>query len=354
MPAAAPREPGPISIKDYRQTHSTRLNKPDGLILRFKPYPHNPNFTVEVYGYHEEYGGKRTFPAAQKIAARLILAQAMTGRGTVLTPGCTTPIEMYRQLYYACLEKGFKLGDLLTGKVGKFYMGMIDGVEYPLSHPVNFRTYFIEFFLRRFGKHSPLLISDPVEREKYIAETFAQLKHVYVPHIPLDATNGEKMAYVAEFLSWVEARSPIDLIVCGLGPDGHIAFLEPGQTYGTALPVKRVELWDGIRIWKWANEDPSCACARLGNCDLLGPPRHALTITQNVFMEAGQVVLIATGKEKAQAVQRLVNGQSNPQNFPAHFLREAKGRVTLLLDPAAASLLDIQEGQGNRIYQVAA
>ena len=76
------------------------------------------------------------------------------------------------------------------------------------------------------------------------------------------------------------------------------------------------------------------------NCDVrTEAPEHALTITLNTFLTARRIVLMALGHGKAEAVERLIYGVSEPENFTAHYLELARDRVTVLLDEGAAARL---------------
>lgn len=269
----------------------------------------------------------------------MILDQARTGRGTVLTPGCNTPLEMYRYLGPLAGREGIDLPELLMGRRGDFHLGMIDGVEWTLEHPYSFPYYFSQYFLRYLGLPSLCARTDPAEKRMIIEHAFKIFKNVFVPWMPKEATLDEKMAQVYKFYSWLENKLPIDLIVCGIGPDGHIAFLGKGQQR-FLMPANRVKLWREIREWKWGNpSDESCICRKVGEGDKCEIPEHALTINVDTFLNARRVVLMATGDHKAEAVKRLLKGPYDYREFVAQYLWEVGGEVTVLLDHEAASLI---------------
>jgi len=279
-----------------------------------------------------------TREAASQRAADEIMEVARRGRGTVLTPGCNTPKLMYQRLF---VTGALELAPLLRGERGDFAMGMIDGVEWQVEHPYSFPYYFIDRFLARFALAPLNSIADPQERAALIEHTYSLFKHVYVPHIPKDADPEAKLSALEEFNSWLYQRLPIDLLVLGLGPDGHIAFLGPGTDIKELeSPACWISLWEGIRNWKWLkSSDEACECVREG-CDIeVDAPESALTISLSTVISARKIILMAFGQGKAAAVRQLLNGNYRPEQFTAHYLAEVKNKVTVLLDEPAASLL---------------
>ncbi len=107
------------------------------------------------------------------------------------------------------------------------------------------------------------------------------------------------------------AASPaLDVIVLGIGPDGHVASLFPGaQTLD-------------------ADERRSC----LGVHDSPKPPPERITLTLPVLRAAQRCVLLATGASKADAVNAML-GEAD-RHVPASLLR--RGRLSVIVDDAAA------------------
>lgn len=91
----------------------------------------------------------------------------------------------------------------------------------------------------------------------------------------------------------------IELFLGGVGPDGHIAFNEPGSSLASRTRVKTLAM-DTIR-----------ANARFFGGDLSKVPRMALTVGVQTIMEAREVVIIATGAAKSFALQKAVEGGVN-------------------------------------------
>jgi 6-phosphogluconolactonase len=102
----------------------------------------------------------------------------------------------------------------------------------------------------------------------------------------------------------------LDLIVLGIGPDGHVASLFPGSA---ALD---------------AGDDVVC----LGVHDSPKPPPERITLSLAVLRAAQRCVLLATGASKADAVDAMLGEPS--RHVPASLLR--RERLTVIVDDAAA------------------
>jgi 6-phosphogluconolactonase len=107
-----------------------------------------------------------------------------------------------------------------------------------------------------------------------------------------------------------------DLILLGLGADGHTASLLPGSP---ALDET----------------------TRLAVAAYAGPLRVSrLTLTLPVLNAAARVIFLVSGAEKAEALSAVLKGGASP-NRPASLIRPARGTLWLVDRAAAASLCDI-------------
>lgn len=147
--------------------------------------------------------------------------------------------------------------------------------------------------------------------------------------IPLDNVHrirgelsaGEAIAdYVAQLRDWAAVYDPdaphpwprFDIVLLGLGEDGHTASLFPGSPMGDVAPVIAV------------------------TADYQGRPAGRVTLTPSTFNDAHHVIFLATGTPKAAAVRDSWT-VDDPVRFPARRIRPADGRVTWWLDHAAAA-----------------
>jgi 6-phosphogluconolactonase len=108
----------------------------------------------------------------------------------------------------------------------------------------------------------------------------------------------------------------LDLVLLGLGPDAHTASLFPRDAALSA----RERLAVGV-------DTPGMA-----------PLVSRVTLTLPVVNSAREVVFLVSGEDKAEAVARAFDDAPSP-DAPASLVRPADGRLTLLLDPAAARLI---------------
>jgi glucosamine-6-phosphate deaminase len=125
----------------------------------------------------------------------------------------------------------------------------------------------------------------------------------------------------------IKAAGGVDIQILGIGTDGHIAFNEPGSSLSSRTRMKTLTYQ--------TREDN----ARFFDDDIEKVPRHCLTQGLGTIMEAKHIILIATGKAKAEAVHQLVEGPISAL-WPATVL-QMHPHCTILLDDAAASRLQL-------------
>lgn len=123
----------------------------------------------------------------------------------------------------------------------------------------------------------------------------------------------------------IAAAGGLDLVVLGIGVNGHIGFNEPGPSL-TAL-THRVTL----------DEPTRAANALWFDGDLARVPRQALTMGMATILRARAIVLIATGEGKADAVRAMLYGAVTTM-VPASFL-QLHPHVTVMLDESLADQL---------------
>ena len=121
----------------------------------------------------------------------------------------------------------------------------------------------------------------------------------------------------------------VDLQILGIGTDGHLAFNEPGSSLASRTRIKTL------------TEQTRQDNARFFDGDADAVPRHVLTQGLGTIMEARHLVLLATGRAKAEAVHRMVEGGVSAM-WPASVL-QLHPHVTVLLDDAAASRLQLAD-----------
>lgn len=95
------------------------------------------------------------------------------------------------------------------------------------------------------------------------------------------------------------AAGGIELFLGGVGPDGHIAFNEPGSSLTSRTRVKTL------------TQDTMRANSRFFDNDFSKVPRTALTVGVQTVMDAREVVIVVTGAHKALALQKCIEGGVN-------------------------------------------
>ncbi|MGV8968000.1 MAG: glucosamine-6-phosphate deaminase [Cellulomonas sp.] len=142
-----------------------------------------------------------------------------------------------------------------------------------------------------------------------------------------DGLAEDVVAACARFEAAIVEAGGVDLQVLGIGSDGHVGFNEPGSSLASRTRIKTL------------TEQTRVDNARFFGGDLEQVPRHCLTQGLATIMAARHVVLIATGRAKAEAVHHLVEGPVSAM-WPATILQHHP-HVSVLLDPAAAGRLQL-------------
>jgi glucosamine-6-phosphate deaminase len=122
-------------------------------------------------------------------------------------------------------------------------------------------------------------------------------------------------------------RAPIDVLICGIGENGHLAFNDPPVAdFGDPLWVKAVNL------------DPVCRKQQVHDgcfLSLKEVPRQALTLTIPVLMNTSYAVCVVPGSTKAAAAARMILGPVEAK-CPASILR---------LHPSCTVFMDAESGK---------
>ena len=147
-----------------------------------------------------------------------------------------------------------------------------------------------------------------------------------VSYIDISATDAEKeCARYAELL----AQYPTDIVVMGIGENGHIAFNDPPVAdFNDGKAVKPVELDEICR-----NQQVNDGCF----AKLYDVPKTAITLTVPTLFAGDHLFCIVPAKTKANAVRATLCDEIN-EKCPATILRRHKSAI-LYLDGDSSSLL---------------
>jgi len=150
-------------------------------------------------------------------------------------------------------------------------------------------------------------------------------------HVNIDKANtnvpsgiGDVEANAVAYEEAIAAAGGVDLQFMGIGRNGHIGFNEPDEAYPDCTSI--VDLTESTidankRFFDSADD----------------VPRKAISMGVGTIMRARKTLLIATGKDKAEAVYTLVKGGISPK-LPASALRMHADAV-IILDADAAAML---------------
>lgn len=213
-------------------------------------------------------------------------------------PRCTlglatgsTPLGTYQYLV-----KRHQAGDISFKNVQTFNLDEYCGL--PRSHP---ESYF------RF-MHDNLFSHVDIQTENR--------------HIP--CAEGGDLQSQCDAYNALLREATVDLQLLGIGSNGHIGFCEPGtpfdrETFLTQLAEKTRQ--DNQRFFNSLEEVPTTA----------------ITMGIKNIMQAKSILLIASGKGKAECISQMVNGPVT-EAVPASALQQHPN-ATIILDEEAASLL---------------
>ncbi|HEY3547320.1 MAG TPA: glucosamine-6-phosphate deaminase [Propionicimonas sp.] len=144
-----------------------------------------------------------------------------------------------------------------------------------------------------------------------------------------DGLAGDLPAACAAYEAAIVDAGGVDLQILGIGTDGHIAFNEPGSSLASRTRIKT--------LTRQTREDN----ARFFGGDLDKVPHHCLTQGLGTIMAARHLVLLATGRHKAEAVHQLVEGPVSAM-WPATIM-QLHPYATVLVDDAAAGRLQLAD-----------
>lgn len=211
-------------------------------------------------------------------------------------PTGSSPLKLYAQI-----AAGFKRGEIDFSDISTFNLDEYIGL--PADHPQSYRL-FMETNLFQ--------------------------------HINLKPSNIHFLNGMTDCVEWecdyyeeaMEALGGIKLQILGIGRDGHIGFNEPGtpldcRTGYVTLAEETIE--DNKRFFECAAD----------------VPRWALSMGVGTIMDAQEILMIATGANKADAIAGMIEGPITAMNTAS--ILQKHPNVTVVIDEAAASKLTRKE-----------
>ncbi len=204
---------------------------------------------------------------------------------------------------------------LSGGSTPKVLFGLLG--EPPYSEQIDWRLVDI------FWSDERCVPPDDPESNYFLAHaqllSKVQIPSAQVHRMPADRPDREvaSLAYTQEMQSIFSTNGipAFDLLQLGMGPEGHTCSLFPHQP----------SLHEESRL--------------VMPVSVPKPPPDRLTFTPPLLNAARNVLFLVTGDDKAEAVQAVLEGDYQPDEYPAQIVRPVQGEVVWMLDTAAAQRL---------------
>lgn len=200
--------------------------------------------------------------AANHVIERINAAKG--GKFVLGLPTGSSPIGMYQALVKACEEGRVSFKNVATFNMDEY-------VQLPEDHPESYHSF--------MHKHL--------------------FDHIDIPKENIHILNGNApdiKAECAHYEEMIREAGGIDLFVGGIGPDGHIAFNEPGSSLTSRTRQKTL------------TTDTRIANSRFFGGKPEDVPATALTVGVGTVMDAREVMILCNGHQKARALQAAVEG----------------------------------------------
>lgn len=229
--------------------------------------------------------------AGLAVAGRVI--RAVSGNPSLVLglPAGRSPIDAYAELRRRC-----SLGEVDFARASAFLVDEFVGVG--ASHPGSFRGW--------IGAQLLSGLNLPPDRIH-----------------SLNGAAADPMGECGRYEDAIAASGGLDLLLLGIGANGHVGFNEPGESL-----VARTHL---VRLLDATRRDN----AGLFGGDETRVPAEALTMGMGTILGAHTILLIATGDRKRDAVAAMLRGPVTTR-LPASFL-QLHPRVEIHLDRSAAA-----------------
>ena len=218
-------------------------------------------------------------------------ARAITERGAfrIVLSGGSTPVPLYEEL---ARREGKGMG------FARWHVYFGDERFVPRDHPdSNYRM-----------AEEVLLSRVPVPR--------SQIHRVRIELGEPETVAGDYERTLRRSMSLAPGeRPPFDVVICGMGADGHTGSLVPGTDVFHERRRLVTSTW------------------------LENARAHRITLTVPAFNAARLAIFLVGGASKAETVAAVLEGRGSPQQLPAMMIAPEQGELLWLLDRAAAARL---------------
>lgn len=235
--------------------------------------------------------------AASYVASKIKAANPTSQKPFVLgLPTGSTPLGMYKYLIELYKAKKVSFKNVVTFNMDE-YVGL------PEDHPESYHSFMWNNLFN----------------------------HIDIEPANVNILNGNAEDLEAECQAYedkMKSLGGVDLFVGGLGPNGHLAFNEPGSSFASRTRIKTL------------THEIVLANCRFFDNDETKVPKQALTVGIGTVLDAKEVMVLANGYSKARALAQAVEGAVSQQWTITALQLHPKG--IMLCDEAATS--DIKVG----------
>jgi 6-phosphogluconolactonase len=229
-------------------------------------------------------------------------------------------------LFHAAAEEFVRAGRSAIGAQGRFTVALSGGSTPKALYSLlaaNYANFAWSRIFLFFGDERHVPPTDPESNYRMVQESL--LSKITIPaenvfRAPAENPDAAAVAsdYEAQLLRFFELKSGefprFDLILLGMGPDGHTASLFPDSP---ALDEQ-----SRLVVANWV--------AKFNT--------HRITFTFPVLNRAAEVMFMASGADKADMLHQVLEGKNTPP-FPSQRVQPSDGKLLWLLDEAAAARL---------------
>ncbi len=236
---------------------------------------------------------KETPEDMAKLAAELIAEVVRKKPRAVLGLATgSTPLGTYKELIRLHKQEGLDFSRVVTFNLDE-YVGLAH------EHPQSYHYFMWENLFKHINVNA---------------------KNVHIP----DGTAKDIPAFCHWYEEQIVKAGGLDVQLLGIGSNGHIAFNEPGSSLGSRTRVKTLDektRQDNTRFFRNMNE----------------VPKYAITMGIGTIMDARQLVLLANGAGKADAIQKTCEGAITAM-VPATIV-QLHPKATIIVDKQASTKL---------------
>jgi glucosamine-6-phosphate deaminase len=235
---------------------------------------------------------EKSYDALSQRAGNILIDEIKKKKDIVLGLATgSTPIGTYKELIRAHIEDGLDFSNVKSFNLDE-YVGL-DG-----NHPNSYRYFMDEILFNHIN---------------------IKKSNTYIP----DGKATDLDTYCKDYDRLIEENGGIDIQILGIGSNGHIAFNEPAEELSVGTSVVNLKLStinDNARFFNSIHE----------------VPKTAITMGIGSILKAKKIILLASGKNKASIIAKLLNKDVITTQIPASLLK-LHPDVTIIVDEDAYS-----------------